>query len=314
VARRLRVEYPGALYHVINRGNYRRDLFETVGAAQSFVTTLEEAVVRYGWRLQAYVLMRNHFHLVVETPEPNLTGGMHWMLGTAATRFNRFRRERGHLFQGRYQALLIEDTAVMSHVVDYVHLNPVRAGVVSADQVGAFRWSSLVRFVRGGRFVGMDPQGALGGRGWPDTPDGWSGYLEHLVGLASRHEEQKRLGYDGFSTGWAIGTSGWRREIARQHAALSLSPGLAADQLRELRESRWREALERQLSVTGRTREEAVAAPKTKAWKLHVAHQVRQTSGAAIRWLTQELGLGTEATARSLLSKLRRQEIQQYSP
>ena len=80
---------------------------------------------------------------MLETPEPNLTAGMHWLMSTVATRFNRFRRERGHLFQGRSQALPIEDTGVMGHVVDYVHFKPVRAQVVSAAQVGVFRWSSL---------------------------------------------------------------------------------------------------------------------------------------------------------------------------
>ena len=127
MARKLRLEYPGAIYHVINRGNYRRDIFETTGAAHSFVTALSEAVARYGWELHAYVLMRNHFHLVIVTPEPNLTVGMHWLLTTVSTRFNRFRSERGHLFQGRYHASLIQDRQVMAHVIDYVHLNPVRA-------------------------------------------------------------------------------------------------------------------------------------------------------------------------------------------
>ena len=75
MARKLRMEYPGAIYHVINRGNYRRDLFESAGTAEAFVEALEETVGRHGWRLQAYVVMRNHFHLVAETPEPNLTLG-----------------------------------------------------------------------------------------------------------------------------------------------------------------------------------------------------------------------------------------------
>jgi putative transposase len=310
MARRLRLEYSGALYHVINRGNYRRDVFETVGAAQSFVATLQEAVERFGWRLHAFVVMRNHFHLVVETPEPNLSAGMHWLLSAVATRFNRFRRERGHLFQGRYQALLIEDAVVLGHVVDYVHLNPVRAKLTAAKHVAAFRWSSLTCFVRGPRFTGLDAQGSLEGRGWNDTPDGWADYVAHLVALADRHEEQKRLGYHGFCTGWAIGTHGWRRELAREHAQMALSPGLAADQLRALREARWRDTLERQLHLAGRTRVEALASPKTMPWKLHLAESVRRESGAAISWLTRELGLGAEATLRSLLSKLRRKQIQ----
>lgn len=313
MARRLRLEYPGAIYHVINRGNYRRDVFETAGAAQSFVTTLEEAVGRHGWRLQAYVLMTNHFHLVLETPEPNLTVGMHWLLSTVAARFNRFRQESGHLFQGRYQALPIEDSEAMGRVIDYVHLNPVRAKVVPADQVGAFRWSSLARFLRGPRFAGLDPQGTLEGRGWTDTSEGWKGYMAHLIELAASHEEQKRLGHDGFSSGWAIGTEAWRRALAQEHAHLSVTPGLGAAEARALREVRWQQVLNRKLALAGRTQPEALAARKTEAWKLQLAREVRAECGAAVGWLVRELGLGAEGTARSLLSKLRSRKIQQYS-
>jgi REP element-mobilizing transposase RayT len=313
VARKLRLEYPGALYHVINRGNYRRDVFETAGAAQSFVDAMEEGVQRFGWRLQAYVLMRNHFHLVVETPEPNLTVGMHWLLTTVATRFNRFRRERGHLFQGRYQALPIEDFSAMAHVIDYVHLNPVRAGIMAAEQIVAFRWSSLRRFVKGPRFPGLDPAGALECRGWKDFPEGWVGYVQHLIAIAGNVEEQRRLGYDKFSSGWAIGTQAWRRELAREHAHLALAPGLGAAEARELREGRWREALDQHLQRAGRSRDEALGAPKTAPWKLELAQGLRDQTGATMAWLARELGLGAEGTARSLMSKLRRAQIQQYS-
>jgi REP element-mobilizing transposase RayT len=94
MARRLRIQYPGALYHIINRGNYRRDLFETAGAAQSFETALDEACTRFGWLIHAFDTMRNHFHLALETPDPNLVDGMHWLQSTYGTRFNRFRSER----------------------------------------------------------------------------------------------------------------------------------------------------------------------------------------------------------------------------
>ena len=98
--------------------------------------SLDEACRRHRWRVHAYVVMRNHFHLALETPAPNLTVGMHWLLGTFANRFNRFRDERGHLFQGRYQAQLIEDASALGRVVDYSHLNPVRAGLVAPEAVG----------------------------------------------------------------------------------------------------------------------------------------------------------------------------------
>ena len=82
MARKLRIQYAGALYHVINRGNYRRDLFVNAGEAQAFVETLKEAAARMGWKVHAYVLMRNHYHLALETPEPNLVAGMHWLQST----------------------------------------------------------------------------------------------------------------------------------------------------------------------------------------------------------------------------------------
>lgn len=313
MARKLRMEYAGAIYHVINRGNYRRNVFESVGAAQSFEEALEEAVGRQGWRLQAYVLMRNHFHLVLETPESNLTTGMHWLMSTVATRFNRFREERGHLFQGRYQALPIEDNQAMARVIDYVHLNPVRAGVIPVEQLAAFRWSSLRRFMRGPRFGGLDPLGVLEGRGWGDTPEGWAGYVAYLTGLAADQEEQKKLGHEGFSSGWAIGSEAWRRTLAKQHAQLALTPGLGAAEAGALREERWRQVLDQKLKESGHTQAEALAAPKTKSWKLELARAVRAESGASITWLVRELGLGTEGTARSLMSKLKQSKIQQYS-
>ena len=87
------MQYEGALYHVVNRGNYRRDVFESPDAAQAFVSVLEEATLAYGWKCHAYVVMRNHYHILLETPQPNLGEGMHWLQGTLAARFNRFRSE-----------------------------------------------------------------------------------------------------------------------------------------------------------------------------------------------------------------------------
>jgi putative transposase len=149
MARKLRIEFPDGVYHVLNRGSYRRDLFTQVGEAWAFVKTLEEASEMYGWRIHAYAVMRNHYHVALRTPQPNLTEGMHWLQSTFATRFNRLHGERGHLFQGRYQSLLVEDDATLLRLVNYIHLNPVRAKIVTPEQAAAFRWSSLGRFVRG---------------------------------------------------------------------------------------------------------------------------------------------------------------------
>ena len=127
MARLARIEYPGAICHVINRGNYRGDVFGSSGAAQAFEAVLEDAVKRFEWELGAYVIMRNHFHLAVRTPHPNLSAGMQWLQVTFAARFNRLRGEQGHLFQGRFKSFVLQDEEVWARVADYIHLNPLRA-------------------------------------------------------------------------------------------------------------------------------------------------------------------------------------------
>jgi REP element-mobilizing transposase RayT len=216
VARRLRVQYEGAIYHVINRGNYRRDVFETAETAKAFEATLAETCVRFGWRLHAHVVMRNHYHLAVGTPRANLVDGMHWLQSTFATRFNRFRSERGHLFQGRYQALLIEDAAALGRVANYIHLNPARAGIVPIAQVAAFRWSSLPRFLKSPRPAWLVPDEWRETLGFGDTPQGWRDYVDSLIALGGDPARQDDMGFGEMSRGWAIeGAEGVRPLIIK---------------------------------------------------------------------------------------------------
>jgi REP element-mobilizing transposase RayT len=107
--RQPRIEYEGALYHIMNRGNYREYIFDVSGAGELFEQTLFDACKRFGWLLHAYVCLSNHFHIALETPEANLVRGMQWFSSTFGNRFNRLVRTPGHIFQGRYKSLLIED-------------------------------------------------------------------------------------------------------------------------------------------------------------------------------------------------------------
>jgi REP element-mobilizing transposase RayT len=135
MARKVRIEYAGACYHVINRGNYRSWIFDSEGARKSFLKCLREASEAMGWRLRAWVLMGNHYHLCIQTPEGNLVQGMRWLQSTFANRFNRFRKESGHVFQGRYKAILLDEDAAGA-VCHYIHLNPVRVGFEGFPQGG----------------------------------------------------------------------------------------------------------------------------------------------------------------------------------
>src|SRR6266516_3197535 len=152
--RKLRLEYVGAIYHVMNRGDRREDIFLDDEDRCRFVPTLAEACEKTDWQVHAYCLMRNHFHLVLETPRANLVAGMQWFLSTYTARFNRRHKYFGHLFSGRYKSLIVDGsgTGYSKTACDYVHLNPVRAKLLKPGQrLGEYRWSSWPEYLKSGR-------------------------------------------------------------------------------------------------------------------------------------------------------------------
>jgi REP element-mobilizing transposase RayT len=141
MARPLRIEFPGALYHVTSRGNARAPIVLEDADRHLLLDVLGEVVERYRWVCHAYCLMTNHYHLLVETPEANLSRGMRQLNGVYTQRFNRAHEHVGHILQGRFGAVLVERDAHLLELARYVVLNPVRAGLVDAAE--AYPWSSL---------------------------------------------------------------------------------------------------------------------------------------------------------------------------
>jgi putative transposase len=134
LARPLRLEYPGAVWHATSRGNERGTIFRDDEDRRLFLRLLGRTSERCGWILHAYVLMGNHYHLLLETPEPTLSKGMHELNGTYSQRFN-VRHERvGHLMQGRFKGILVERQTHLLELTRYVVLNPVRAGLVTMPE------------------------------------------------------------------------------------------------------------------------------------------------------------------------------------
>lgn len=140
MSRPLRLEYAGAVYHLTSRGNARQKIFLNDDGRETFLNSLSHVISRYGWLCHAYCLMDNHYHLIVETPRPNLSLGMRQLNGIYTQAFNRRHRRVGHLFQGRYKAILVEKEAHLLELCRYVVLNPLR--VRSRTSVGQWRWSS----------------------------------------------------------------------------------------------------------------------------------------------------------------------------
>jgi len=146
MARPLRIEYSGALYHVISRGNERRPIVTDDMDRSKRLDWLRRTVQTYGWNLHAFTLMTNHEHLFVETPEPNLSAGMQYFNGSYTSYFNRRLRRSGHLFQGRFKAHMIDEQGYFQLVSRYIHLNPVRAKIVAHPQ--DYAWSSYPGYIR----------------------------------------------------------------------------------------------------------------------------------------------------------------------
>ena len=145
MARSLRIEYPGALYHVTSRGNERKNVFTSQRDREKFLSYLESAVVRYGAVVHAWCLMSNHYHLLLETPLGNLSQIMRHINGAYTTYFNVKRKRAGHLFQGRYKAILVEADAYALELSRYMHLNPVRARMVAKPE--DHPWSSYRSYI-----------------------------------------------------------------------------------------------------------------------------------------------------------------------
>jgi REP element-mobilizing transposase RayT len=149
MARSVRVEFPGAIYHVTARGNERRTIYRDERDYHLWLEALAETQRRLGWKIHGYCVMKNHYHLLVETPEANLSQGMSWLQTTFTIRYNRKYRRSGHLFQGRYKAQVLDSESYGYKALLYIHLNPVR--LVKWKQASAseklavldvFLWSS----------------------------------------------------------------------------------------------------------------------------------------------------------------------------
>lgn len=140
MTRPLRIEFPGALYHVESRGHRNEPIYEDDTDRETFLEILAEAVERFSWRCYAYCLMTNHYHLLIETPQANLSAGMRFVNGVYTQSSNRRHRRVGHIFQGRYSAILVDPDNYLLAVARHIVLNPVRAGTVKIP--GAWSWSS----------------------------------------------------------------------------------------------------------------------------------------------------------------------------
>ena len=244
--------------------------------------------------------MSNHYHLLVETPEANLVAGMRWFQGTYTTRFNRRHRLSGHLFQGRYKALVV-DPEERSHFVtlsDYIHLNPIRARLVSLEErLFDYRWSSYRLYAtKVGRPGWFEPSWVLAELGLFDTAASRRQYAERMRGRAVEELEGRNGAQGAFERGWCLGGAAFRERMLGllESAGEKLSRKKEVDGVirRSHGEEEARRLFERGISYFGLSRSELVGLKRSDPRKVAIVQLIRRRTSVPNRWIARELALG----------------------
>ena len=307
MARKLRIEYPGAVYQVMNRGDRRAAIFRGEADYHLFLQTLAEACKKAGWQVHAYCLMPNHFHLVLETPQPTLVAGMKWLLGTYTGRFNRRHRQFGHLFSGRYKALLVDGSrnGYLKTVCDYVHLNPARARLLKAAQpLARYRWSSYPLYLAPPRqrpaWLRVDR--LLGEWGVPK--DSAAGRQVFAAGLEQRRTEDLRAVNRRIERGWFVGNEEFRQELLAQ---VTVAPGAAhyGEAVQQVVAQQAERFVAERLHALGWRAADLTARRKGDPTKVKLALAVRAQTTMPLAWIANRLAMGSRGYLTWLLHRQR---------
>ncbi len=305
MARQPRFQYPGALYHVMARGNGGEAVFVTDDDRKAFLHRLGQVCESHGWKVHAWVLMDNHFHLLLETPQPNLVTGMKWLLSAYSQGWNRARKRRGHVFQGRYKAVPVNasdsDVHYFKALADYIHLNPARAGLAGGKKrpLLAYPWSSLASHHKGNGPDWLESGRLLRALQLAEDGRGRRAYVAWLEARAAneggRIDEEAT---EAIRRGWYLGKDNFKDKLLRM---LEKVPGRTASASRRVdgaeRDHGEKEALRimkegsRMLGLS-LDKSELMGLRKSDARKVQLAILLRTHTTVSNGWIAQKLAMG----------------------
>ncbi len=292
------------MYHVMSRGDRREDIFLDDVDRQDFIKTLAEACQKTGWQVHAYCLMRNHYHLVLETPNANLVAGMAWLQSAYTIRLNHRHKLFGHVFSGRYKAQLVEGSGngYLRTACDYVHLNPVRAGLLKAeDRLLAYPWSSLAWYLAAPEhrpgWIRVDR--VLGEHGLTEDTAATRQEFERRM-EARRREEADQAALKSLRRGWYLGSQEFKdRMLEKLDGKLGEHH---SGQLRlETAEAKGKRIMDEELRRLGWNRRELALRRKSDPGKLTMAARLRRETTLSLKAIAARVGLGTSKSANARL-------------
>jgi len=309
--RQLRREYEGAIYHVMSRGDRKEAIYEGEEDQRIFLRTLGEACKKGGWEVHAYCLMNNHFHLVMETPQPTLVSGMKWMLGTYTARYNARHRQTGHVFAGRYKSLLVDgsDDFYLRTVCDYVHLNPVRANLLKADEpLDTYRWSSYPEYLKRPeeRVSWLRVDRLLGEHGI--LRDSHRGRREFAARMESRiHPDLELL--KNIRRGWRLGGEDFLERLGELQDGVAKKENCFAGEYGEAMEVKGRIIITEELGRLELEARDLGSLPKMDPRKGEIARRLRAETTLTMGWISQELKAGAAGTLGNTLLRMKRRSM-----
>ena len=310
MARKPRIEYPGAVYHVMSRGNRQGAIFLDDKDCETFINTLSEACTKTGWLVHAFVLMGNHYHLLLETPEANLVAGMKWLQGTYTQRFNARHKVSGHLLQGRYKALVVDSSSgdYFVTVSSYIHLNPARTKGFGLEpgRLVDYRWSSFPLYSRPAQRPEWLAVGrVLGALGFSDDQSGRTRYRQYIQMRASETSESAERQWVKIRRGWYLGSESFRDELLeRLDSTLKGKQrnSFGGEEVRKHDEAEAERILCAGLHCLGLERSSFADLPKGAAEKAVLAWYLRKHTVAGRSWIAKRLCMGDESRVTKLVS------------
>jgi REP element-mobilizing transposase RayT len=301
--RPLRIEYAGAIYHVMSRGDRREMIFLDDDDRRSFLQTLGQACGKTGWQIHAYVLMGNHFHFVLETPQPNLCAGMKWLLGIFTQRWNRRRKAWGHLFGGRYKAQCIDERSpqYLRAACDYVHLNPARAGLVRAGEaLESYPWSSYPAYLRPRlRAEWLRTDRLLGEHGLNQAQRGARQQFARRMRV--QRSESAQEAPPALLRGWKLGAEDFAAWLSNKLGRRG-RPSERTLERRETDEQRAESLVRAGLKAGGWTRATLGQTAKSHPVKVSLARELRASTPMTRAWIAERLKMGSASYLSALLS------------
>jgi putative transposase len=294
------------MYHVMSRGNRREKIFLDDIDRQDFIKTLAEACQKTGWQVHAYCLMSNHYHIVLETPEPNLVAGMAWLQSTYTIRLNHRHELVGHVLSGRYKSQLVEGSGngYLKTACDYVHLNPVRARLLKLEErLLGYPWSSFGAYLAAPEhrpfWIRVDR--LLGEHAIQEDSVAGRQQFEHRM-ETRRFEETDPETFKALRRSWFLGSESFKREaLARMEGSLG---GHHAGELhREVAQAKAELIVAQELQRHGWQEQDLVTRRKNDPTKLEIAARLRRETTLSLKAIAARMHLGTSKTANAKLHK-----------